>query len=56
MEKTYGVLNTQQLEVALAEPHVLGQTVLGDGMFFYMDIWETRTSQLSTTLGSLCVP
>ena len=45
MEKTHGVVNTQQLEVALAGPPVSGQTVLGDGMASYMDTWEPKMAQ-----------
>ena len=53
MKKTHEVFNTQQLEVALAEPPVSGQTLLGDGMAPYMDTWGPRTAQWDKAVDSL---
>ena len=53
MEKTHGIVNTQKLEAALAEPPVSGQTVLGEGMAPYMDTWGPRTAQWDKAIDSL---
>ena len=53
MENTHGVVHTQQLEAALAEPPVSDQTVLGEGMAPYMDTWGPRTAEWDKAIDSL---
>ena len=53
MENTHGVVNTQQFKVALVEPLVSSQTVLGEGMAPYMDTWGPRTAQWDKAIDSL---